>query len=291
LQYRYSGGGTTIVQLLCADVTGTPFPDLARELVFEPLGMTRSRYAQPLPPEYAANAARAYGYEGEAITGGWHVYPELAAAGLWTTPSELAAFGLELRRAANGRGRIFTQATAAAMLTAQIEVSPLYSVGLGVYLSGGGDIFWHNGFNRGYKADWMIRRESGDGVAVMSGAEGGFILCQEVMRAVAAEYGWPGYQPPARTRVPMPADAHYAAFAGVYEARPGYRLEVEQQGDTLWLSANGQEKLALVPLTENCLAASGLKAELEFAIDYATGIVGSVTIEQNTQTLQAKRLP
>src|SRR6185437_459666 len=43
-QFRYSGGGTLAMQQLLEDVTHTPFPDLMRELVLEPVGMADSDY-------------------------------------------------------------------------------------------------------------------------------------------------------------------------------------------------------------------------------------------------------
>src|SRR5215469_16449796 len=89
---RYSGGGITIEQQLMIDVTGKPFPALMRQTVLDKIGMSDSSYEQPLPPARAAmTAGGGYG-DGKAVPGKWHVYPEMAAAGLWTTPTDLAKF-------------------------------------------------------------------------------------------------------------------------------------------------------------------------------------------------------
>ena len=88
--FRYSGGGTTIVQRVLGDVMGADFPTLVRELVLDPLGMERSTFEQPLAPDRWAAAAAGHRSGGDAIPDGWHVYPEMAAAGLWTTPADVA---------------------------------------------------------------------------------------------------------------------------------------------------------------------------------------------------------
>jgi CubicO group peptidase (beta-lactamase class C family) len=86
--WRYSGGGFVVTQLLLQDVTGQPFPKLLHDTVLAPVGMTRSTYEQPLPQNRMAEAAMAYRRDGEPVPGGPHVYPEMAPAGLWTTPSD-----------------------------------------------------------------------------------------------------------------------------------------------------------------------------------------------------------
>jgi CubicO group peptidase (beta-lactamase class C family) len=86
--WRYSGGGYRVMQLAMEDVTHMPFATLMDSLVFRPLGMTRSSYAQPLPEARWCEAASGHHHDGTVMPGGWRIHPELAAAGLWTTPSE-----------------------------------------------------------------------------------------------------------------------------------------------------------------------------------------------------------
>ncbi len=94
-KYRYSGGGTTILQLLLIELEGKPYPEIMKEMILDPFQMTGSSYSQPLTPELQALAASAHGRDGRPIEGRCHVYPELAAAGLWTTPADLARFAIE----------------------------------------------------------------------------------------------------------------------------------------------------------------------------------------------------
>ena len=147
---RYSGGGVTILQLLMQDITGKSFAVLAKELVLAPVGMRQSTFVQPLPARLASRAATGYDSEGTAIPGKYHVYPEQSAAGLSTTPSDLARFMLAIGRSYRGeKGGILKQATAREMLTPVPRGS-----GLGFGLSGSGDAFRyrHNGGNAGFNS-------------------------------------------------------------------------------------------------------------------------------------------
>ena len=143
LQFRYSGGGTMVMQQLLEDVTGTPLRELVRELVLEPLGMSGSDYAQPLPEELHDRAATAHDEAGRPIEGRWHTYPELAAAGLWTTPGDLARFAMGIQRTyAGGDDALLSPALAQELLTPQIASSDrlgaLNQLGLGLFLGGSG---------------------------------------------------------------------------------------------------------------------------------------------------------
>ncbi len=168
----YSGGGYTVLQMLMEDVAERPFEELLRELVLEPLGMERSTFAQPLPERLQANAASGHrssdqGREAEPVPGRWHVYPERAAAGLWTTPSDLARFLIAVRAAARGGKRsVLAEDTAREMLTPQFGTSS----GLGPSLTFTGDevvAFGHGGSNRGFRCNATMNLQTGDGVVVM----------------------------------------------------------------------------------------------------------------------------
>jgi CubicO group peptidase (beta-lactamase class C family) len=100
---RYSGGGFTILQLGLEDALGKPFPDIVAENVLGPIEMNNSRYDQPPSRDRIARTARAHSVQGEAMDARWHVYPELAAAGLWTTPSDLAMFAIEVQLSLKGK--------------------------------------------------------------------------------------------------------------------------------------------------------------------------------------------
>ncbi|MGE0554400.1 MAG: serine hydrolase domain-containing protein [Gemmatimonadales bacterium] len=191
--WRYSGGGTTIMQLLVTDVGGKPFPALARELVFDPAGMTLSTYEQPIPASRISETSAAHHQDGTMVPGRWHVYPEMAAAGLWTNPTELLQWAIAIAESRAGQpNSLLKQETATEMLTVQKEPT-----GLGPFLEGSGlgFNFGHGGADEGFHAQLIYFPETGQGAAVMVNSDGGPPMMQEILYAIAAEYGWPEYGP------------------------------------------------------------------------------------------------
>lgn len=187
--HKYSGGGITIMQLAMTDTLGKPFAEMMRELVLDPLGMKDSTYEQPLPATREAAAAHAHDDEGKAMDARWHVYPEQAAAGLWTTPSDLARFAIEVQRAVLGaEGRVLSQGLAREMVT-PVGVGP-FGVGLIIEQRGEGWYFNHNGGNWGFKCDLVAHVRKGYGVVAMTNSDSGMTVVDEVVARVAAAYNW-----------------------------------------------------------------------------------------------------
>ncbi|HSW31299.1 MAG TPA: serine hydrolase domain-containing protein [Longimicrobiales bacterium] len=192
---KYSGGGLTIMQLALTDFTGVPFPELLRQKVLGPLGMEGSTYEQPLPDAIAPKAARAHNGAGLSRVAPWHVYPELAAAGLWTTPSDLARFVIEVQKAYRGpAGAVLTQASAREMI-APVGVGA-YSVGLSLERRGEGWYFSHGGSNWGFRALIVGHVRNGYGLAVMTNGDNGSSVVAELQARVAAAYGWDALNKP-----------------------------------------------------------------------------------------------
>lgn len=216
---RYSGGGYTILEQLVEDVTGLPFPEAAAARVLGPAGLTRSTYAQPLPDNRWAEAARGHSGDGSEVEGEWHTYPEQAAAGLWTTPTELAELSIHLLGILEGDSTgIMSPAMLQAAMTPHHAGDPAFeNWGLGFALSGSGDTvrFGHGGANEGFRSDWVVYRGTGNGAVVMTNGDRGSALAQEVLRALADAYAWPDFQPEVRAVRAMDADA-LGGFAGAY---------------------------------------------------------------------------
>jgi CubicO group peptidase (beta-lactamase class C family) len=228
--YRYSGGGYSIAQQLMVDVSGLSFPALMRQTVFAPLGMNHSTEDQPLDAARLATVAWPHDAAGAPIAGGPHTYPEMAAAGLWTTPSDLARFVVDLRESARGgAGRLLSPETTRTMLT---PVKGDYGLGLSIGGDSADRYFAHNGSNAGYKATLVGYLGSGDGVVVMTNGDQGFQLGEEVVRAVAAVYGWPDYKPVERETAPVPI-ADQARYAGVFTLDGPGDFTIRRDGDRL----------------------------------------------------------
>ncbi len=190
-KHQYSGGGTTIVQLLLVDQLGKPFPQVMAETVIQPLGLKHSSYEQPQPPARAAFSATGHRADGKAVVGKWHIYPEMAAAGLWTTAGDLAEVLLEVAKSKHGQSnRVVSQATTQEMLT--VQAAP---VGLGFFLGPRSDQFGHNGSDEGFLAEVVAFSDSGQGVAIMTNSDMGFALFGPLTASIAKEYGWKSYTP------------------------------------------------------------------------------------------------
>jgi CubicO group peptidase (beta-lactamase class C family) len=147
-EFRYSGGGYVAVQLLMMDVTGKSFPQLMHELIFQPLGMTHSTFDEPLPKNLWPDAAVPYSNKGDPVEGGWRIDPEMAPAGLWTTPSDLARLAIEVQKAYMGQSnKLISSALARQMLAYQSE--QIYGLGFALGERGHTPRFWHSGANAG----------------------------------------------------------------------------------------------------------------------------------------------
>ena len=192
---KYSGGGVTLMQLALMDALGKPFPEIMQSLVLGPIGMTHSAFEQPLSPERDRHATRAHNGGGRAMDTKWHVYPELAAAGLWTTPTDLAKFAIEIQKASFGRSaRVLNQSTVREMLT-PVGVGD-YAVGLAIAKKGEGWYFAHGGSNWGFQCDLLVHRLKGYGVAIMTNSDSGRPVINAIEDRVATAYGWDSLDKP-----------------------------------------------------------------------------------------------
>jgi CubicO group peptidase (beta-lactamase class C family) len=189
--WRYSGGGYTVMQQTLLDVSKEPFPTLLHDTVLAPIGMTHSTYEQPLPRHTQADAATPYDGKGSPIPGGAHTYPEMAAAGLWTTPADLVQYCEEVEHSLQGnRNRVLSQD-----LTRQMLTPGKGEWGLGLMIGGSGadPYFTHNGVDAGFESLFVAYENHSDGAVVMTNAQGGSRLAEEILQSIATEYGWPDF--------------------------------------------------------------------------------------------------
>jgi CubicO group peptidase (beta-lactamase class C family) len=230
--FRYSGGGVTVMQQLVIDVAGHPFPQVAHDLVLAPLGMTSSTYEQPLPDTWTARASTAHNRLGKPIAGRWHIYPEMAAAGLWTTPSDVARYVIEVQLAHEGKShKVLSHKTVEEMLTPQ-GGGP---VGLGPFLeqTGGSRRFEHAGSDAGFLCRFVGYLDRGQGAMVMVNSDSGGQLVDEVLGGIAVAYGWPNYLAPEREIVKLDQKVS-DAYLGNYSLGLFGEVKVERRGNALF---------------------------------------------------------
>ncbi|TVS11923.1 MAG: serine hydrolase [Wenzhouxiangella sp.] len=279
--WRYSGGGTTVAQLAISDATGEPFASGMARRVLEPAGMTSSTYEQPLPESLRHRAAFAYRQDGGSPPGGWHVYPEQAAAGLWTTPTDLARWIISVQRslAASGNptrkeGAVLRPETALAMVTPGDG-----DWGLGPAISGEGPArrFSHGGSNLGFKAEMTGWTEGGRGLVVLTNSDQGAILIRELALAIAQEYGWQGYEPRILTALER-TEAELAEYAGTYRSESaGFALVVAREEGSLWLITPDGTRREMVSTAEDEFTEIQMGQSVDF-LRYDTGRVDAIRV-------------
>ncbi len=284
--WNYSGGGYTIMQQMLVDVTKEPFPKLLHDTVLAPIGMTHSTYQQPLPEQMKNAIATPFDAEGKPVVGGPHTYPEMAAAGLWTTPSDLARYILEVQTSLEGKSNhVLTQA-----MTKQMVTPGQGTWGLGLRIDGSGQnpYFSHNGSNDGYESVFVGYESSREGAVVMTNAQGGGVIADEVIRCIAAEYGWPDWKPAVRTAIDVDAKT-LSSYVGSYALNPKFILVITMDGGNLEAQATGQSKFKLDVESSTVFFPEVFEAKIEFVKDEAGKVTGLVLHQGGHDVKAAKQ--
>ena len=270
-KFRYSGGGITITQLALAEGVKRPYQEVLANRVLVPLGMTNSSYEQVLSPARLPHAATGHDPEGRTIPGKRNAYPEMAAAGLWTTPTDLARFFAEVGLARSGTSKLVRKEIALEMTTEVADIEGTDSVGLGVFLSekNGAPMFGHNGADAGFQAIAVASLDGGYGVVIMANTENGFAIFDSIVRTVFAEYGWAGADPMIE-RFPMDA-AQQQKFVGNF-VDGGLPVEITVDGGKLMSRIPFGKLVEEVPVSAAAVVHRVLGRKLE--ID-ASGAIAS----------------
>ncbi len=225
-----------LAQKALESASGRPFAELARTLVFEPLGMTHSTF-DPAPAAGGAADAAGHLRTGQRVEGGALRYPEAAAKGLWTIPSDLIRFAQAVMEAAQGTRADFLSPEAA-----QAMVTPVAGDrGLGFRAGGSGhDLrFGLRGATAGFTCELVVYPYKGQGAAVMTNSDNGFVLTEEVLRAVSAAYGWTDFKPEEKRLFRLDPSV-YRQYAGRYEVSPDYALDIAPEDYYLVIRPTGQ---------------------------------------------------
>lgn len=273
--FRYSGGGYTVAQLVMADVTGQAFPVFMHRAVLAKAGMQQSTFENPLPQRLRPSAASGYKANGDAVPGRHHTYPEMAAAGLWTTASDLARFLIEIQNGREGRSnRILKQATIEEMLRPEKQN---YALGFGINDRDGVKQFSHGGTDAGFQAR-LAATVDGRGFVVMTNSENGGRLASEFALSVAAAYGWPD-KPRERDAISITLEA-LAKFAGEYEGARIGRVKIRVEGDHLVITVGRIGDVSLYPHSADTFFSSGEVPDLKFAADASSFTAGGLAAKR-----------
>jgi CubicO group peptidase (beta-lactamase class C family) len=239
--WQYSGGGYTVLQQLVIDASGQGFDAVMQARVLAPFGMTSSSFSQPASSAILKRAALPHDSVGQPYAGGPSTYPELAAAGMWTTPSDLARFVIGVQASAAGRSTVLDQANTRKMLT---PVRNDYAYGFEMAGSGAATSFAHGGSNRGYQNYLFGYVDGSHGAVVMTNGDAGDEVARATMRAIAAEYGWPSYQTVMRAAIPIdPEMAQQMTGKYAIAGLGDFDITLQDGQPMFWIKAGQGERL------------------------------------------------
>jgi len=287
-RWSYSGGGYEIVQQLLTDLNRRPFAKLLEERVLAPTGMQRSSFEQPIAAALRANAATPYDSKGQPIAGGAHTYPEQAAAGLWTTPSDLARLIINFQRSLAGGGDgIVSPAVAHEMLRAEGKSS--WGLGFGVGGTDSGHPYLiHEASNAGFRA-LLVAFAEGDGIVVMTNGDRGDVIAAALLRTVAVEYGWPEFQPREHRLVHLSAAA-LERLVGEYRFTPETTITVSRRDERLLLQFQGQQAGEIWAEGPASFFSKTRDLRIRFHVN-AGGRATGMSLERGGATFEAPRMP
>ncbi len=261
--WMYSGGGYTIMQLMITDIEQKSFPEIMQTNVLDPLGMEKSTYENPLPEKYHSKAATGYRSNGDEVEGKWPIYPEMAAAGLWTTPSQLVRWAGEMQKILqNQKDGLLKTATVNEMV-----VPGMNDYGLGP--AANQYTFSHGGADEGFRAQLTAWKKEPISVVIMVNSDNGSII-QEIMLSLAREYSLPDVEARKRVVNEIPEEQRLQ-YEGIYQFPEWGQaiVRVKENGLEITGEFGGDDPIFLLPEKENIFfnRASGTYYEFIFEGD------------------------
>lgn len=293
--FRYAGGGYCIMQQMLIDIEGKSYPDIMQEFVLDPLDMKNSTYNQPLTTVQLPLAATGYLPDGTEVPGKRHTYPEMAPAGLWTTAEDLAKFVIDLQQTLKGEShKVLSQAMAKQMTTPFIEPFE----GLGIFLNKRAQTqyFSHNGWNEGFSSTMIGNTSNGEGVVILINGNQPALL-EEIVRAVALNYKWPGYDYPVYQKMPV-VSADLAKISGRYRSEKYGLTKVYAEKGSVFLRKNMEEPAELIKVAADTYVMRSREGKIKFMVNpsdnkkYMVNFIGDeAAIYENPELTAAEKTP
>jgi len=278
LKFKYSGGGTTISQLIVQDVTGQPYDEYMWENVLKPMGMTNSSFTQPPSAKKQSLLATGYYNDGKAVKGKYHIYPEQAAAGLWTDATDLAKYVIETQLALLGKSqKVLSKKMTELRLTPYIDSSAAF--GVFILNKNGIKYFTHGGVDEGFVSQYLGSFEGGNGVAVMTNTYN-TALFNEIINSVATTYNWKNFYSPVIKKEIIVPDSLLQTYIGKYKIEND-TLSIVQKTDGIYLEVgnNTQWKIYFTDNTHFFVFEQNL--DMNFVSDTTKKVIG-ITINNQT---------
>ena len=196
-RFSYSGGGTTITQLIITEVSGKAYDEFMQERVLDKLGMQESFFTQPPPESKKCLLATGYLPDGTEVEGKYHIYPEQAAAGLWTTPTDLCRYIIETQLSYNGESSLVLSREMTRLRLTPVKDDAALGVFVNSRVTGSYKYFNHNGGNEGFCCTAIGCMNDGKGVVIMTNTHyNNTGILEEIANSVATVYSWKDYYLP-----------------------------------------------------------------------------------------------
>ena len=279
---RYSGGGYCVMQQMMIDVAKQDYKSIMQESVLGPIGMTKSTFAQPLPPDQLKLAATGYLSDGSMTKGKRHTYPEMAAAGLWTNAGELAKFVIDLQQTLKGNSEKVLSSEMARQMVTPVEGD---FVGLGIFLRDGR--FGHGGWNEGFSSNMAGHIEDGYGAVVMLNANHPDLI-NEIMNSIMRSYEW-DKAPPIHIKHAYTKE-ELDRIVAKYDYGFDDNITVYEKEGTVYLKYLNGNPEELLKIGENTFVRRERKASIQFLSNPQTGKPSLVFLpEQENGELEYKK--
>ena len=281
---NYSGGGITITQLIVMDVTHQPYDVFMKKNVLDPLGMTASSFAQP--PEKGKENLLATGYkaDGSEVPGKYHIYPEQAAAGLWTDPTDLCKYIIETQMSYKGESSMVPTPE-----MTRIRLAPvLEDAALGTFVNsrvaGSYKYFNHNGGNEGFSCTSIGCRDNGEGVVIMTNSDNPSIL-EEIANSVASVYSWKDYYLPEIKEVVNVDKSVLAKYTGKYDFN-GTQITIAMSDTGLSVNPLGNVRWQLFFTSDSDFFVRESRGMAKFSTDKDSKVKGFISNGQLMKKIQ-----
>lgn len=272
----YSGAGTIIIQKLIEDMTEESYVDLARKHIFAPLNMSSSTFETLYPGKATQNTPFGHDGEGKPVAGGWRIYPELAAAGLWTTSLDIAKFSVAILKALNDRHAGFiSQATAKAII--QQQPNSHFGLGFEIYQFGEVTAFGHGGTNEGFRCGYVVLPDKHAGIVMMTNSDNGDQFIDECKRSFFVTYGLAPYPTEIKKSIALSA-GQLKKCNGKYQFSFQEKIctvTTEANNSNLcitipfpWATSSTTKKILLIPESEHSFFSSEQNMTVVFNEDY-----------------------
>jgi CubicO group peptidase (beta-lactamase class C family) len=282
LKSEYSGGGTTISQLIVMDVTSQPYDKYMYDNVLWPLGMKSSTYQQPPFDKKPELVSAGYYPNGKEVRGKFHIYPEQAAAGLWTNPTDLSKYIIETQLAFAGKShKVLNQQMTSLRLTPYVDKNAALGVFIDIYTDST-KYFEHGGVDEGFISQYYGSFEDGNGVVVMTNTANGGLIIPEIVNSVAKVYGFRDLNHSKIFKIIIVADSVLQSYTGQYELGPKFVITITKEGNSLFGQGTGQGKVQLFPEAQSKFFLKAADAEVEFVKDNKGDIVKLVLYQNGT---------